>query len=197
MNISLIKKLGVFTIIGTLVCADALAQSPIRMDIDVSTRRSRQNVGAGDSGQARTETVSLRVRIRQSGGTQSDVPLTAEVYTIGRKIHTGVYLIIDVVKQDFSFADNRLFEFTTRGYPLGFTEGNINVGARYETFLVVVADKDGNILETRSGRSIRDEGIDFIRTLGPRTLFDRDGNVIGEIDDKNQAFRSAAPAAVQ
>ena len=143
------------------------------------------------------EESSFEEKIRQTGGTQSDVPLTAEVYTIGRKIHTGVYLIIDVVKQDFSFAENRLFEFTTRGYPLGFTEGNINVGARYETFLVVVADKDGNILETRSGRSIRDEGIDFIRTLGPRTLFDRDGNVIGEIDDKNQSFRSAAPAAVQ
>ena len=70
---------------------------------------------------------------------------------IGRQIHTGYYGIIDVVKKDFNFSEERLFEFTTREYALGRTDGNINVGGTYETFLVVVADENGKILDHRSG----------------------------------------------
>ena len=58
-----------------------------------------------------------------------------------------------------------------------------------------MVDKDGKIVDTRSGRSIRDEGIAFIRELGPMTLFDRDGNVIGKVEEPGKAFKKAVPAA--
>ena len=61
---------------------------------------------------------------------------------------------------------------------------------------MVISDKDGEIVDTRSGRAIRDKGIAFIRELGPKTLFDRDGNVIGQVENPGQAFKAAVPAAV-
>ena len=182
-------------LIGSTIVAEANTQFPLRMDIDVSTRRNTRNIGAGSSGSARVENVSLRIRIRRASGSPNSQPLSAEVYVIGRQIHTGYYGIIDVVKKDFNFSEERLFEFTTREYALGRTDGNINVGGTYETFLVVVADENGKILDHRSGRAIRQEGIDFIRELGPSTLFDRDGNVVGKVEEKNSAFKAAVPAA--
>lgn len=191
----LFKSFLGIALIGSAIAAEANTQFPLRMDIDVSARRSTRNIGSGSEGSARVQNVSLRVRIRRASGSPNSQPLTAEVYVIGRQVHTGYYGIIDVVKKDFSFAEERLFEFTTREYSLGRTDGNINVGGTYETFLVVVADENAEILDHRSGRSIRDEGIAFIRELGPATLFDRDGNVVGKVENKNEAFKRAVPSA--
>lgn len=195
---NLFKGLLVAAIIGSSLSAQAQSKFPLRMDIDVSARRNTKNIGAGKDGQARVENVSLRVRVRQAGGATSTEALKAEVYVIGQQIHTGYYGIIDVVKKDFSFAEERLFEFTTREYALGRTSGNINVGGTYETYLVVITDGKGEILETRSGRIIREKGINLIREHGANTLFDRDGNVVGQFDDsqKNSAFKKAVPSAV-
>jgi hypothetical protein len=190
-----IKGLLSVSIIGFAVASEAQTQFPLRMDIDVSAKRNTRNIGAGREGQARVENVSLRVRIRRSSGSPHSDPLHAEVYVIGRQTHTGYYGIIDVVKKEFNFAEERLFEFTTREYSLGRTSGNINVGGTYETFLVVVTDEKGEVLESRSGRAIGDKGVARIREMGPKTLFDRDGNVVGVADGKNTAFKKAVPSA--
>jgi hypothetical protein len=190
-----IKGFLSIAMVGGGIAVHAESQFPLRMDIDVSARRNTREVGAGKEGQAKVENVSLRVRIRRASGSANAQPLTAELYVIGRQIHTGYYGIIDVVKKDFSFAEEREFEFTTREYALGRTGGNINVGGTYETFLVVVADENGEVLDHRSGRVIREQGIQFIREQGPKTLFDRDGNVVGKVDEKNSAFKKAVPAA--
>lgn len=191
----LFKSLLGAALIGSAVAAKAQTEFPLRMDIDVSARRNTQNIGAGSEGSAKVERVSLRVRIRRASGSPHTEPLNAEIYVIGRQVHTGYYGIIDVVKENFDFAEEREVEFTTREYALGRTSGNINVGGVYETYLVVITDEKGEILETRSGRVIHDEGIALIRELGPDTLFDRDGNVVGRIDNKNSAFKRAVPAA--
>ena len=196
MNCLLKGFLGL-AVMGSVLTAQAQTQFPLRLDIDVSTRKDSRNIGSGKEGSAKVESVSLRVRIRRASGSPHTEPLKAEVYVIGRQIHTGYFGIIDAVTKDFNFSEERLFEFTTRPYRLGATSGNINVGGVYETFLVVVTDDKGEILETRSGRVIREKGIDFIRKHGANTLFDRDGNVVGVInpDDKNSAFKRAVPAA--
>jgi hypothetical protein len=141
------------------------------------------------------------VKIRKSGGQPYTDTLTAELYVIGRQIHTDYYGIIDVIKKDFVFTrdNDNTFEFKSQMYALGRTSGNINVGGRYETYLLVVVDKAGKIIDTRSGRVIREKGIKIVRELGPLTLFDRDGNVVGHVKegDKNKAFRKAVPAAVR
>ena len=138
---SLFRTLLGAAIIGSAFISEAQSQFPLRLSIDVSTRRNTRNIGTGSSGQARVQNVSLRVRIRRDSGSPFLEPLRAEVYVIGRQIHTGHFGIIDVVNKDFDFTEDRLFEFTTREYSLGRTSGNINVGGAYETFLVVVTDQ--------------------------------------------------------
>lgn len=119
---------------------------------------------------------------------------------IGRQVHTGYFGVVDVIKKEFTFSkkNDNSFEFNSRMYALGRTSGNINVGGKYETFLVVVVDKEGKIVATRSGRVIREKGVATIREWERGTLFDRDGNVVGHVKegDKNKAFKQAVPAAV-
>lgn len=184
-------------VMGTVVAASAQATFPLRVDIDVSTKRSTRQIGAGTSGEAKVENVQCRVKVRKSGGQPYAEQLTAELYVIGRQIHTGYYGIIDVVKKDFNFTkdNDNTFEFSSKMYAIGKTSGNINAGAKYETYLLVVVDKDGKVVETRSGRSIGEKGIALIREMGPMTLFDRDGNVVGKVENPGSAFKASIPAA--
>jgi hypothetical protein len=194
----ILKGLLGVAVMGSILAAEAQTKFPLKVDIDVSTKRSKINVGAGSSGEAKVEQVQVIVKIRKSSGQPWTDPITAELYVIGKQIHTGYYGIIDVKKGSGTFdkENDNSFKYTSPMYSLGKTTGNINVGGVYETYLVVITDHTGKIVETRSGRSIRDEGIAFIRELGPNTLFDRDGNVVGKVDEKNSAFKKAIPAAV-
>lgn len=174
------------------------AQSSLRLTMDVKADKNERTIGQGRDGDATVEQVKLEVFIRQRSGKIYEAPLTAELYVIGQQIQTGYYGIIDVVKKEFTFSkeNDRSFEFDTKMYQIGKTSGNIDVGGEYVTYLLVVADAEGVLLDSRSGRRIKEEGIAFIRELGPNTLFDRDGNVIGSVDDPGQAFKRAVPAAV-
>ena len=174
------------------------AEFPLRVDIDVSTKRDSRMLGAGNQGEAKVDHVQVLVKIRKDGGQPYTDPLTAELYVIGKQIQTGYLGIIDVVKKGFTFSkdNDNTFKFSSKDYALGHTGGNITVGGVYETYLLVVVDKDGKEIATRSGRVIKPRGIEFIRELGPETLFDRDGNVVGKIDQAGRAFQRAVPAAV-
>lgn len=184
------------TVLGSVLAAEAAF--PLRVDIDVSTKRDRKMVGAGDSGEVKVETVTVKVKVRRSGGDIPEGKLFAELYVIGKQIHTGNYGIIDVQKGEFELLKENQYtaEYTSPPYTLAETKGNINVGGKYETYLVVISDPDGNIIDYRSGRSLSDEGVAFIRTLGKETMFDKDGNVLGQLENKGEALKIAIPAAV-
>ncbi len=192
-----IKGITIAAVLASAIVASAQTKFPLRVDIDVSTKRSRKSIGAGADGEAKVEQVQVKVKIRKSSGQPWEEPITAELYVIGKQVHTGYYGIIDVKKGSGTFdkAKDNAFEYTSPMYPIGKTSGNINVGGSYETYLVVVTDHTGKIVDTRCGRSIREEGIKFIRELGPQTLFDRDGNVIGQLENPGEAFKKAIPAA--
>jgi len=192
-------------IIGSVLAVNAQTKTepkkvvfPLKVDIDVSTKRVKKIIGEGNEGDAKVNWVSCKVKIRKAGGQPYEDTLKVELYIIGRQIQTGYYGIIDVIKKDFKLLkeEKYTFEFKTRSYPIGRTSGNINVGGVYETYLVVIVDKDGKVVDTRSGRVIKEKGIAFIRELGPKTLFDRDGNVVGKVNTKNTAFKRAIPAAL-
>jgi len=174
------------------------AAFPLRVDIDVSAKKSRKQIGAGDSGEVRAETVQVKVKCRKSGGDIPEGKLHAELYVIGKQIHTGNYGIIDVQKGDFELTKENGYaaEYTSPTYTLGETKGKINAGGKYETYLVVISGPDGEMIDYRSGRSLSDEEVAFIRTLGPKTMFDKDGNVLGQLENPGEALKVAIPAAL-
>jgi hypothetical protein len=193
----MIKSLLGVAIIGSVVAAEAQTKFPLRVDVDVSTKRSKKNIGAGRDGEAKVENVQVKVKIHKTSGQPWTDPITAELYVIGKEIHTGYYIIIDVKKGSgvFDKENDNSFNYSSPMYPIGKTSGNINVGGTYETYLVVVTDHNGEIVETRSGRSMSEEGIAFIRELGPLTKFDRDGNVLSVGNGEQNAFKKAIPSA--
>lgn len=194
---SLMTRVLAISIIGSTLMASAQTKFPLRVDVDVSTKRHKINIGAGYDGEAKVENVQLIVKIHKASGQPWEEPVTAELYVIGKEIQTGNFVIIDVKKGSgvFNKEDDNSFKYTSPMYPIGRTTGNINVGGSYETYLVVITDHTGKIVETRSGRSIKEQGIAFIRELGPLTKFDKDGNVLGKGDGNQDAFKNAVPAA--
>ncbi|MDZ8119292.1 hypothetical protein [Pontiella agarivorans] len=194
------KKWAVLGFTALAAVSTSLAESkfPMRVDIDVSSKTRMEKMGAGMDGEVKVEKVQLRVKVRKSGGSNSADPVTAELYVIGKQLQTGYYGVIDVIKQEHHFdsKNDNSFEFESKMYSLPRTSGNVNVGGTYETYLVVIADKDGAVIDARSGRHIKDKGIAFIRELGPKTLFDRDGNVIGKFKPNREGFSAAAAAAM-
>ncbi len=192
-----IKGMICVTVLGSVLAADAAF--PLRVDIDVTTKRDRKQVGAGDSGEVKMETVKVKVKVRKSGGDLPEGKLFAELYVIGKQIHTGHYGIIDVQKGEFELLKENKYtaEYTSPPYTLTETQGNIRAGGKYETYLVVISGPDGEIIDHRSGRHIKDEGVAFIRTLGKETMFDRDGNILGQLENKGEVMKIAIPAAMQ
>jgi hypothetical protein len=184
-------------VLASAAVASAQTQFPLRVSIDVSAKSQKRSIGAGSEGEAKVEQVQVRVRVRKTSSQPWEQPVNAELYVIGKQIQTGYYGIIDVKKGEFTFnkEDDNSFEYVSPMYSMGRTSGNINVGGVYETYLVVITDHTGKIVDTRSGRAIKDEGIAFIRELGPQTLFDRDGNVLGKIENPGEAFKAAIPSA--
>ena len=193
----LVRGLVCFAVIMAAFGVEAQTKFPLRVDINVSTKKSKQNIGAGKDGEAKLEQVQVRAKIKKTSGQPWEHPVSAELYVIGKQIHTGNYGIIDVQKGEFTFTkeNDNTFEYVSPMYTLGKTSGNINVGGEYETYLIVVSDHEGNIVDTRSGRNIKEKGIAKIRTLGPKTMFDKDGNVLGELENPGDAFKKAIPSA--
>ena len=182
---------------ATLEAVTELRSEAMRV-ADVGARgAAEEKLGAGMDGEVKVEKISVRVKVRKSSGQPWPDPVTAELYILGKQTQTGYYGVIDVIKSEHSFTkeNDNTFEFSSKQYSLPQTTGNINVGATYETYLVVIVDHEGKVVDTRAGRAIKEQGIAFIRELGPRTLFDRDGNVIGKAEFDKDAFSAAAAAA--
>lgn len=193
---SWIKGIVCVTLLGSVVTAEAAF--PLRVDIDVTAKRKKKQIGAGYDGEVKQETVQVRVKVRKAGGDVPEGKLSAELYVIGKQTHTGNYGIIDVQKGEFELLRENGYEaeYTSPPYTLTETKGNIDVGGKYETYLVVISDPEGNMIDYRCGRAIGDEGVDFIRQLGPKTMFDKEGNVLGELENPGAAVKAAIPAAV-
>lgn len=195
-----LKGLLCVAVLGSVLAASAEAVFPLKVDIDVNTKRSRKMIGAGNNGESKIERVVVNVKVRKSGGQAYTDPLICELYVIGESITTGYYGIIDIIKQEFTFTkeNDQSFLLSSPPYSLGQTGGNINMGGVYETYLVVITDAKGNIIDTRSGRIRKDTGIAFIRAQGKGTLFDKKGNVMGQVDKEKATsnFKKASQAAV-
>ena len=57
------KSLLSMAVMGTVVATSVQAAFPLRVDIDVSTKRSKKNIGAGDNGEAKVENITVTVFI--------------------------------------------------------------------------------------------------------------------------------------
>ena len=89
----LTKSLLSVAVIGSVVAANGQATFPLRVDIDVSARTSRENIGAGSGGDVKVENVQCKVKIRKSGGQPYEDKLTAELYVFSGVQKISVYTL--------------------------------------------------------------------------------------------------------
>jgi len=111
--------MAVAVLCGILQCVQA--QDVVRVDINVGTKRTTYNIGAGNQGESKVKGTTLNVTLRKSSSMPYAGQLTAELYVLGKRIHAkGVYGVIDVLKPDFTFSteNGNEFKFTAGPYHL-------------------------------------------------------------------------------
>lgn len=173
------------------------AQFPLRVDIDASKDSEHVNIGAGADGEAKVERVSVGVQIKKTSSQPWSKPVSAELYIIGTPVNRDAFTVVGVTKKEFVFSkenDNEV-EFESPVYSFGETSGNINVGLEYETYLVIVIDHEGKAVDTRSGRSLSEKEMSLIRTLEINKIYNENLEIVGTVDELNEATRNAVPSA--
>ena len=173
------------------------AQFPLRVEIDASADSETINIGAGADGEAKVEIVSIGVEIEKSSSQPWEKPVSAELYVIGVPVGMEAFTVVGVTKKEFNFTkdnDNE-FEFNSPKYRFGETSGNINVGLEYETYLVVVTDHEGKVVETRCGRALDEKEMQLVRTLEINKIYNKDLEIIGTVDELADATKASVGAA--
>lgn len=182
----------------------AVAQEtfPLLLDIDVSTKRTHDELAAVNENKddVRFEWARVNVDISRKVGDVPKGKLAFEFYVIGRDPRSGDYGVIDVVKEAFELKESNdyRFSFSSPTYSIGEPIDVTNIADVYETYLVVVADASGKMLAYRCGWAVTDKDVSFIRKLGLKTRFDEKRTVVGELELPEPELQTSAPdAAVQ
>ena len=190
-------KLALALFAFTVAASTTLAQFPLRVDIDASASTEQLNIGAGQDGEASVEKVTVGVAVKKDSGQPWEHTVTAELYIIGTPVGMDAFTVVGKTVKEFTFnkENDNTFEFESPVYNFGETSGNINLGLEYETYLVIVIDHTGKVVDTRCGRSLNEKEMALIRKLELNKIYDKDLNIVGTVDQLNQATKKAVPSA--
>ncbi|MDF7801858.1 SHD1 domain-containing protein [Pontiellaceae bacterium B1224] len=158
----------------------AILKTPPRIDISVSADADRSNAGYGNRRNVQEETVSVEVKIRKSSPSPYDAPLSAELYLIGMPENGAGYIILDKLRQTFSFtAENKnSHTFESQAVSLKKLEGGRQMGIEYKGYLIAVKDKTGEIISIKCSKLDFEKNAEAILAGQKGTMFDTDFKVI-------------------
>lgn len=158
---------------------------PLMLDIDVTTRRDHDTLRPiqGDPDNIKLNSATITIKIHRSLGDVPEGKLFAELYVIGRLNDIEAYGIIDVKKGEIKLTEENDYTalFVSPPYDIDQDEEIVNKYGEYRSFLVVVSDAEGNVIDYRDGWSLRNKDITLIRKLGLKAKMDVSGRVIGEL----------------
>jgi len=199
------KAFAYFALLASAVAVKAQETKPVvfplHLEIKANAVVKDRELGAGDDGAAVLQDIVVKVKIRKTSSSPYTEPLNAELYVVGRRVRNDVvYGILDIVKKKgFTLTpeDNYVYEFESDHYVIGHTTGKIEVGGEYEAYVVIVTDKDGKIVGTKSSRKLTSKEIDALRKFRKGIVFDKDGNIVGNMEQAKENFKAAVPVALQ
>jgi hypothetical protein len=176
-----------------LLAFSAFAQFPLRVNINASTKTDRKHSSDGMKGQITRNYVTVAVTVKKSSPQPWEKPVMVELYVIGKPVDMEGFTVVGATTNEYTFskANDNTIKFDSPIYT--FAEASIleEVGLKYETYLIVVSDDQGKVVQTRAGRSLAEKEMELIRTLEPRKIYNRDLEIIGTIDDLKKDARKA------
>lgn len=168
-----------------LASCTAFAQFPLRVDINASTKIDRSHTSDGMKGQISRSNVSIAVTVKKASTQPWEKPVTVELYVIGTPIDMAGFTVVSATTNEYTFSreNDNTIKFNSPTYTFGAVSGGANAGLKYETFLIIVSDAEGEVVQTRAGRSLAEKEMKLIRTLELKKIYDKDLNIIGSVED--------------
>lgn len=179
-------KLAITVCWAAVILFSIAKAAPLMLDIDVSADVIMDQLVPveDDPGEVCLDTTVLTVKVRESVGGIQDTNLVFELYVIGRMPITGELGVIDIQEGEMELSKENHFSATyvSSAYCIQPSDGLIKDHGEYETYLVVLADSSGSLLEYRCGWSIRKKDVEKIRTLRENARFNGRRRVVHEQD---------------
>ena len=176
-------KIALLTLL--LASGSALAQFPLRVDINASTKTDRKRTSDGMKGQITRNYVTVAVTVKKSSSQPWEKPVSVELYVIGKPVDTEGFTIVGATTNKYTFSkeNNNTIKFESPIYTFAEVSLFEEVGLKYETFLIIVSDDQGKVVQTRAGRTLAEKEMELIRTLELRKIYNKDLKIIGSLDD--------------
>jgi hypothetical protein len=183
----------------------AILQTPPRIDITVSPKIDRENIGYsrdfGGGVQAQSETVQATVNVRKSSPAPYEAPLKSELYLIGQPERADGYVILGRTSSKFKFtAENEnKHSYSSDAISLTQVEAGRQAGIEYEGYIAVVKDRTGSILSMKCSKLDFEKNAEAIMGTERGTLLDNDFNAVDrsevrrDRDEKKEKIRKKFP----
>jgi hypothetical protein len=140
-----------------------LRNTPPKVEIEVNDSTDTENIGGGNRFSLTRTTYEFSIELEKGNSIPYKRKMTAEVYFMGRDPMKDSYIVLKKYVVPFSFAEDNNVEVQLGRLALKELSGNLNAGAEYEGYLVVLLDDTGRVFQTEGSRSKFEEHARVIR----------------------------------
>lgn len=153
---------------------------PPKIDIEVdldnnSTQTSSDGYGYSSR---RKQKIKGSVTLIKKNREPSNRKFTAYLYVFAKELRDDEIWVLDTVKKDFSFENQKKIEFSGSQRSVNYTDysDGADYGDKYEGYLVFIEDDNGKIICTKASRSLYESKISQIKKSKSNARFDDDMN---------------------
>lgn len=159
---------------------------PPKIKITVDTDKDRDTLDSYSSEygtynyEKKAETTKCTAVLKQTNKEPSNREFIARMYVIGKQTNRDLREVISYAEHEFSFKSSKTTQFKTAPVTVEYTKSNYaqNRGARYEGFLVLVEDKEGNIVAVESSQTSYEKNAHKFKAAKKGTEFDNDFDIM-------------------
>lgn len=163
-------------------------KNPPRIDINVASKTAVKSVNNSGSKnnkiQTRVDVVFVQVDLKKAGSEAYDQKLTVEIFLMGREIGSNQHILLDQKKSTFSFTGENQNQYTSIFDPIELrtVSGSSKKGFEYKGYLVVVSNKQKEVIAIKASRLEYEKNMDVISKAPKGTAFDKQFEVVKETD---------------
>ena len=157
----------------------------IKVDVD---KENKQTDSDGYGYSRRKQKIKGSVILTKKNREPSNRQFTAYLYVFAKELRDDEIWVLDTVKKDFSFENQKTVEFSGSQRSVNYTDysDGSDYGDQYEGYIVFIEDKNGNIIYTKGSRSLYESKISEIKSSKNNDRFDDDMNPVNRRDKKKR-----------
>lgn len=152
---------------------------PPKIDIGVNVDIDSNTETSGSSYERKSETVKCVVELKKTNPEPCSRKFTAQIYVFARKEKSDMRWLISHAEHSNGFIDENIVQFHSPSALVEYSKSSSgNRGFRYEGYLVVVEDDQGQVVAMESNKEKYETNWSKIKNTRKGSRFDRDFDLL-------------------